>query len=152
VRSVRYAHRQWSWLPPLGVIGAALAAAGAVADTPSEWAHYGHWIWFAPAIAALICAAFSSLGIAIDRDELRWHFGPGIWRKTLVLTDIVAVDVTRTTFWNGWGIRYTRRGWLYNVAGLDAVMVSMRYGKSVLLGTDEPKGLASAIRVAAGLK
>jgi hypothetical protein len=110
------------------------------------------WVWLTPLLIVGIVSLFSSLHIAVDRDCLHWSFGPGIWRKSILLSNISAVDITRTTFWNGWGIRWTRRGWLYNVAGFDAVMVTTRDGKSVLLGTDEPSRLAAALRNAAALK
>jgi hypothetical protein len=150
--ALRYEHRQWSWLPSLGVL-AALAAAGLATTTNSgAWSQYRDWVWIAPVIAALVWAAFSSLRITIDANALHWQFGPGIWRKRIGISEIAAVDVTRTSFCNGWGIHRTRRGWLYNVAGFDAVIVSTHNGKSVLLGTDEPKRLANAIRRVANLR
>ena len=44
----------------------------------------------------------------------------------------------------------TRRGWLYNVAGYDAVLIRRSDGTSLLLGSDEPRRLKSAIERAAG--
>ncbi|HSQ10943.1 MAG TPA: hypothetical protein VLN25_10080 [Burkholderiaceae bacterium] len=61
---------------------------------------------------------------------------------------IADVDLTRTTFWEGWGVHRTRRGWLYNVAGQDAVLVRRSDGTAVLLGSDEPRKLKDALQAA----
>ena len=45
----------------------------------------------------------------------------------------------------GWGLRRTRRGWLYNVSGFDAVLLRLTNGRSVMVGTDEPRRLKTAI-------
>jgi len=70
---------------------------------------------------------------------------PRIFRKTLSLADIKTVEVTRTRLLDGWGIHKTSRGWLYNVSGFDAVLITLHSGKGILLGTDEPERLRSAI-------
>jgi hypothetical protein len=89
---------------------------------------------------------FSSLTIRITNRALRWQFGPGLMRKEVPLKEIERVDVTETTFLQGWGIHYTSRGWLYNVSGFRAVAVMLKNGKRFLLGTDEPEQLQAAIR------
>jgi hypothetical protein len=88
---------------------------------------------------------WSSLTIRIEDDALRLQFGLGWPRKTVALEDIDAVEVTRTTFWEGWGVHRTRRGWLYNVSGYDAVLLRRRDGSSLLIGSDEPRRLKAAI-------
>jgi hypothetical protein len=76
---------------------------------------------------------------------LRLQFGLGVPRKSVPVADIATVEVTRTRFWDGWGVHRTRRGWLYNVAGFDAVLVRLKDGKSFLVGTDEPRKLKTAL-------
>jgi hypothetical protein len=94
----------------------------------------------------LVFLAFDGLTIRIVDGELRWTFGRlGFPRWRLNLAEIVEATATRTTFWEGWGIRITRRGWLYSVSGFDAVQLRRTDGKSFLLGTDEPRKLVSAI-------
>jgi hypothetical protein len=90
--------------------------------------------------------------IRIDRERLHWWYGPGWPRYSLPLDQIRAVEVTRTTWLQGWGIHRTRRGWLYNVSGYDAVHITRADGKGVLLGTDEPRRLKSALMRATGRK
>jgi protein-S-isoprenylcysteine O-methyltransferase Ste14 len=135
-----YEHRQFGWL--MAAIGAVIAIALLVmhAQGPLPAA-----VWLVPLIVLVLAALLGSLRVTVDRKAVRWHFGPGIWRKHVALAQISDVEVTRTRFWNGWGIRLTPRGWLYNVAGLDAVMIRTRDGKAVLIGSDEPRRLKAAI-------
>jgi hypothetical protein len=42
-------------------------------------------------------------------------------------------------------VHRTRRGWLYNVSGLDAVLVRRKDGKCFLVGSDEPRKLKAAL-------
>lgn len=102
------------------------------------------------AVAVIVGLLSSRLTIRIDGDRLRWSFGAGWPRFSLPLAEVQSVEVTRTTFWQGWGIHRVRGGWLYNIAGLDAVRITRRDGRHVLLGTDEPRRLASAIERAQG--
>lgn len=113
----------------------------------------------APLIAYLIgilmvlCAwLFSSLTVKIHNRQLRWWFGPGIIRKQVNLSEIQSVSAVRTTWYDGWGIHYTKNGWLYNIAGRDAVAVQLKSGKKFALGTNEPEALVSALsgRLSAG--
>ena len=55
------------------------------------------------------------------------------------------MELTRTRFWDGWGVHRTRRGWLYNVGGYDAVVLSRRDGTALLVGSDDAPRLKSAI-------
>jgi hypothetical protein len=97
----------------------------------------------------LVFLAFDGLTIRIVGGELRWTFGHlGFPRGRVALADIAEAAATRTTFLDGWGIRHTRRGWLYNVSGFDAVLIRKTDGKTFLLGTDEPRKLVAAIESA----
>lgn len=95
----------------------------------------------------LICLViFSSLTVEVSEDYLSWHFGLGLMRKLILLSDIESVEVTQTKLIEGWGIRFTSRGWLYNVSGFQAVAITLKTGKQFLLGSDEPERLASVLR------
>jgi len=89
---------------------------------------------------------FSSLTIQITDRALRWQFGPGLIRKDVLLHQIERTEMVETTFFQGWGIHYTSRGWLYNVSGFRAIAVKLKSGKQFLLGTDEPERLQAALR------
>jgi hypothetical protein len=96
-------------------------------------------------IMLLTAWLFSSLTVAIADGELRWHFGPGLIRKKIVLAEIASVIVIKTTFIDGWGIHFTGHGWLYNISGFGAVAITLKTGKRFALGSDEPEQLAAQI-------
>jgi hypothetical protein len=73
-------------------------------------------------------------------------FGPGIIRKKVRLAEIVRCDPIRIRWWYGWGIHLTPYGWLYNVSGFNAVAITLRDGRKIAFGTDDPHGLVDAIR------
>jgi len=97
------------------------------------------------AFTALLGWTWGSLTVRIQDGALQVGFGLGWPRKTVPLAEIAAVEVTRTTFFEGWGLHRTRRGWLYNVSGFDAVLLRMANGRSMLVGSDEPRRLKTAI-------
>jgi len=101
------------------------------------------------AVAALVCLMWGSMTVRIQDGELRIRFGLGWPRKTVPLSDISAVEITRTSFIDGWGMRWTRRGWLYNVSGYDAVLLKLSSGRNLLVGSDEPRRLKAALQRAA---
>jgi len=82
---------------------------------------------------------FRSMTIEVAGGRLTWWFGPGWPRKSVPLSEIAAARPTRIRWWDGWGIHWTSRGWLWNVAGYDAVEFERRAGRSFRLGTDEPR-------------
>ena len=98
------------------------------------------------AVIVLIPLLFGWMTVIIDTDYLRVKFGLGIVRKKWKLSDVASVEIVRNKWWWGWGIRYYGKGWLYNIAGLGAVEITLRDGKYRRIGTDEPAKLADVIR------
>ena len=94
-----------------------------------------------------LSAFFSRLTITIADGILRASFGPGLTVKKVPLSEIASCEPIRIRWWYGWGIHLTRYGWLYNIAGWDAVAITLRDGRKFALGTDDPQGLTAAIRV-----
>lgn len=92
----------------------------------------------------------TALMVKIEDGFLKLRFGAGAWRKEFALRDIESYRCIRTDFWRGWGIRLYRNGWLYNVAGYDAVEIKMKNGKINCIGTDQPQKLTEAISNALG--
>ncbi len=90
----------------------------------------------------IVAYFFRSITIEISDTEMTWYFGSGLPRKSVPLSEVVSAEAIRTSFFNGWGIHYTPRGWLYNVSGYGAVCVTLRNGKRYCLGSDEPEVLA----------
>lgn len=107
-------------------------------------------LWGGAAALLLVGWLFSSLTIEVAGGELRSHFGPGFWRKRVPLADIESAAVVPSRWWEGWGIRVTPRGMLYNVSGTGAVEVRLRSGGRFRLGTDEPESLRRAIERGVG--
>jgi hypothetical protein len=99
------------------------------------------------ALVALIGAAvvFSRLDIRVESGELSWRFGLGLLEHRIPLSDIVSANVVTNPIWAGYGVRRLPGGWLYNVAGRQAVELQLRDGRRVRVGSDEPDALAQAI-------
>lgn len=137
-----YEHRQSAVLMRASFAVGALVLLAVYATAPAG----GGGVLVGLPLFVLLFIVFDGLTVRIAGGELRWAFGHLGWpRWRLRVADIAAVEPTRTTFWEGWGIRYTRRGWLYNVSGFEAVLIRKTDGKTFLLGTDEPGELAAAI-------
>ncbi len=146
-----YEHRQSSALALLPIACAAGAIGIASLALPERMAELRRALLVVLPLLPLVYVFFGSLTIRIERERLTWRFGWLGWpRKTVALGDIARAVVTRTGWLEGWGIHRTRRGWLYNVAGFDAVLVQLKSGRAILLGTDEPRRLAGAIERAIG--
>jgi hypothetical protein len=108
----------------------------------------GQW---QPAIAVIVLVVviaflFSSLTVEVGEGELRWYFGPGVWSYRLPLAEIKDVGIVRNHWWNGWGIRMAPGFRLYNVSGLDAVELHVGPNDIRRIGTDDPQGLAQALK------
>ena len=149
--AVLYQHTQAAYPIRIGVLIALAATVVAMLFLPDAQEAR----WFLNAIlggVALLFAAslvlFWSMTVRVTDETLEFWFGPGLVRQRVPLPEIVAVETVRTSFWNGWGIHWTRRGWLYNASGFGAVLVRLRSDKRLLVGTDEPDALADALRQA----
>lgn len=141
-----YRHRQYGSLPL--ALGALAFVALAVVLTSAG----------APTIGALVLlllsiwlSLFWCLTVTVTHEHLRVAFGWGLVHKSFAIDHIAAVRPVRNRWYYGWGIRLYPGGWLYNVAGLDAVEISLPAGRKARIGTDQPQALAQAIAVAAGL-
>ena len=97
----------------------------------------------------LVCAILlDSLTVRVSNNFIEIRFGIGIIRKQFAIAKIQSATIVRNKWYCGWGIRLTPHGWLYNVAGLDAVEIRLNNGKQYRIGTDEPKELHKAINSA----
>ena len=144
---MRYEHTQIGYLTICVLFGAAIfVAITGIAMPPGR---HGLLINAVIEMILLICAiVFSKLTIKIDGETLRTCFAMGLICKKIPLAEIAACEPIRIRWWYGWGIHLTPYGWLYNVSGFDAVAIKLRDGRKFALGTDDPDGLATAIRAA----
>ena len=105
------------------------------------------WISFVITVLLLLTiAGFYKLRIKIDNENLCASLGVGIIRKKVPVAEIATCEPIRIRWWYGWGIHFTPYGLLYNISGWDAVAITLRDGRHFSLGTDDPHGLAVAIR------
>ena len=107
-------------------------------------------VWPAMMIIGVIAALFYSLNVTVTDNAICWSFGPGFWRKTIDINEIVDVRIITTRWYNGWGIRYSAEGWLYRVSGDKAVQVTLKSGEQVNIGTDDACNLLAAIKQSTG--
>ncbi len=131
-----------------GTLTIALCLAFAALDAVIVW-RSGQWS--AAVVAVLLVAVawlFSSLTVEVGEGELRWYFGPGLWRYRLALAEVETAAAMRNRWWNGFGIRRGPGFRLYNVSGLDAVELRLKSGEIRRIGTDDPRGLEEALRAA----
>ena len=137
---VRTQHATWAWLAllPTAVIVAAFL------QYPRPETFLAMFVVCVLVIVAL--AAFTRLTIRVDANTVSWAFGWGWPGSAVAIEDIERSQITRTNFLEGWGLHWTIwHGWLWNVAGFQAVELFERDGSRVTLGTDDPQGLWEAI-------
>jgi hypothetical protein len=143
VMADRYQHTQRGTVMIVGMALLAVFFAFMAYALPSP----GRWGALVAVLGLIILAwLFSSLTVRVDDDELQWRFGPGLWRYRMALADVAGVSIVRNSVLNGFGVRMRRGFHLYNVSGLDAVELRMKSGDVRRIGTDDPAGLAAALR------
>ncbi len=149
-RGVRYRHTQTGSKPILAV---GLLAVG-IAVIAVTWAEES--VLLPVAIVAVIVlvtlAVFGRLTVTVDAGEVRAAFGWGWPSRTIVLSDVLATRIVRNRWYHGWGIRLVERGWMYNVAGFDAVELDLASGRRFRIGTDQPAELRNAIDAQLGTR
>lgn len=139
---MEYRHTQQAHLP-LTLWIAFIAVLGIL--IPSE-----EWVpWIIAIVAAItvVMAIFSRLTVTVTNETIVSSFGFGWPRHTERPDDIVSAHVVRNHWLHGWGIRKISGGWMYNVAGYDAVELDLTSGKKFRIGTDEPAALEATIQL-----
>jgi len=150
--STVYRHTQigWTALAILAVVAVIVLGASAHSVGPRGLSWSAWEVWIGPAILAVTGVASCSQTVEVDHETLRWYFGPGIWRNEIDLSDIKSVQPFTYSRMTGYGIRWTSRGWLYNVSGTEAVEIHTTES-TFAIGTDEPERLRSALEERARL-
>lgn len=91
---------------------------------------------------------FYKLTISINRDRIILTYGIGIIRIQLNIRQLESVEITRTPWYYGLGIRLSPKGLIYNMQSLKAVRISLsKNGKArtVFIGTPQPEQFKKAI-------
>lgn len=103
--------------------------------------------WLLAALPLLLTAALGRLVTEVHGDRLTWRFGWLPWpRWRVALEDVVTAEPARSRWIEGWGIRFTGDGMLYNAGGTQAVRLTLRDGRRLRLGTREPHALLQALQ------
>jgi hypothetical protein len=131
-------------------LGIALIFSGFIAEAFSGPNTSGELLKNAVFLVLLfLLITFSTLTIRVDRRELVWFFGPGLWKYRVPMDDIYSVTQTELSKHEGFGIRWSGvKGWAYTVSGKKAVKLIRKSGKSARIGTPEPEALIEAIQEA----
>ncbi|MBV8074179.1 MAG: hypothetical protein JO140_02030 [Candidatus Eremiobacteraeota bacterium] len=96
-------------------------------------------------LVGIAAGLFSSLTIRVTRTQLQWWLGIKPLGMRVALAEIASAAPIKTNVFEGWGIHLTWHGWLWNVAGFNAVQIELRGGTRYALGTPEPEKLTQAI-------
>jgi hypothetical protein len=146
MNKIIYQKRQWMkalWisLPAITFVVLALDSA----NQSMEQRIYGATLL--ACINIVVIAIIGSLKISIDEKQLIWQFGfLGKPKWTIDFRDIESVEICESSWVEGWGIRFTKEGMLYNAAGKSAIRINKKDGKSIRLGTAEPEVLAALLQ------
>lgn len=137
-----YKHAQIGWVTIVAVVGGALllAGVGLVGTAPRIV------LQMTVAVILLLAAVFSYQTIEVTDTEVISRFGFGAIAKRLQLAEIADLQFRPSNWYDGWGVRLTSRGWLYNVSGLSAVEFTMLGGGQIRFGTDDATNLIEAVR------
>ncbi len=136
-----YKHRQWG-VVLLSVLPIAAIVVLVLGDLFSVPAFAMGILSGALTITAIL---FSSMTIEVTESEIRWFFGPGVFRKQIPLEEVGAYKKVRNPWWMGFGIHAFGTGWIYNVSGMLGVEIELKGGSFIRLGSDEPNYLVQAI-------
>lgn len=97
-------------------------------------------------VFGLVVAFLSRLTVEVTEEELRLEFGLGLGRARFPRAGMVVLGELPVGPLAGIGIRLLPDGWLYRIAGGDALVTRLGNGRRLLIGTDDPGGLWQALR------
>lgn len=96
-------------------------------------------------IMLIALGLFGTLTVKVSEQMINLQFGLGVIRKRFLLKDIESYQVVKNPWYYGWGIRFTPRGWLFNVSGCSAIELHMKHGRNYRIGMDDPAGLIQVL-------
>lgn len=99
-------------------------------------------------VMGLFAFSFQWLEVRDQGRYLGVRYGPiPLFGKRFRYAEIMAAQPDRTSFIDGWGIHWVPgRGWTYNLWGFDCVRLTLKNGRTVRIGTDDPEGLAAFLQ------
>jgi hypothetical protein len=144
VRHAIYAHTQavkllWAIVLPVTVgVGVSLMTEKGIAGWPG--------VALLLVVSVVLMLALGHFTVEVGERRVEWRYGVLGWPCwDAALDRITGVEVTTSSAREGWGIRRTKTGMLYNAHGRQAVRLRLRDGRTLRLGSDEPQRLAAYI-------
>jgi hypothetical protein len=97
-------------------------------------------------VPVLLIFLLWSLTIEVSPAHFKFWFGPGWIGKTVPMARVAGCEPMDKKIM-AWGIHWAgpTKGWLYNVSGFQAVVVSLEDGTRFMVGTDEPQAVCEAV-------
>ena len=137
-----YRHRQWGTVTLVGIplVAVIILAINSEVDILPSAA-----LGILFGLLTIVAIVFSSMTIEVNESEVVWFFGPGIFKKRILLEDIGDCAKVRNCVWMGFGIHAYGTGWIYNVSGLLGIEIELKGGSFIRLGTNQPNYLLQAI-------
>lgn len=95
----------------------------------------------------VVIFASAAMTTTVTPAELRLRYVPFFVDKRIPVTDIVRFTPMSCSAWQtGYGIHYSRFGWVYNVSGGQGIQFELRDGKRLLIGTQRSLEFAAALQ------
>ena len=99
-------------------------------------------------IILFITLLFYQLSVRVKSNGIQLTYGIGLIQIQLNDLEVESVEVTRTPWYYGLGLRFSPQGMIYNIQSLNAVKINhSKNGKSktVFIGSPRPEELKKAI-------
>ena len=95
----------------------------------------------------ILAASFHHLTVEDEGDRLSISFGPlPLFRRSIRYNDVIGVERGRTTLFDGLGIHLSLRGgWVWNIWGLDCVVLRLQHS-TLRVGTDDAEALLAFLQ------
>ena len=98
------------------------------------------------AIFAVCLLIFYRLTITLDRGQISFKMGIGLFGRSYKLSDIKSCKAVKNSPLHGIGIRVLLNGWLYNISGLKAIELRFKNRKSIVrIGTNQADEISAVI-------
>lgn len=96
---------------------------------------------------SVLTFATACLTTTVTPGELRVRFVPFFVNKRIPIGEIARFSPLSYNIWQtGYGIHYSRYGWVYNVSGSEGIQIELINGKRFLVGTQRPREFAAALQ------
>lgn len=145
---------KWMWLfvilgalPMWIIFGIQVVGGRPIGDNPApDWALWLFFLLLGVGLPLLFW--WMRLRVVVDETSLRIRFRP--FREKVIAHDDIQAgeEVTYSPIgeYGGWGLRYRPGfGWAYNVSGKQGVVVTLKDGTRMLIGSQRAHELATAL-------